>query len=350
MLRTQVDDTQRRELRQMTRQAVGRVAERARMVLLSAQGRSVSEIAQFMECHPSKVRHWLKAYQAQGSAGLYDAPRAGRPAKEKLLTGIVQAQASQSPPCYGYRQGRWTVVLLLAHLWQHLHIPVGATTLRQALHRAGFRWTRPQLALPRKADAQAEAKRARLDQVLRDPQATIIAEDESDVSLLAVIRAMWQRKGEQRRIDTPGKNAKRGLFGAVNLRTGQWHYQITERKRSVEFLAFLTSLLSAYPCTPIYVIVDNASIHTSHAVRRWLAQHPRLALVYLPTYSGHRLNPVERVWNVLKDNIAADRSFQTLAELDQAIHRHFAAFTCADALRQMNGELPRAAQAVGAQK
>jgi len=350
MLRTQLDDTQRRALRQMTRQAMGRVAERARVVLLSAQGRSVREIALLMECHPARVRRWLKAYQARGNAGLYDAPRSGRPAKEKLLTGIVQAQASQSPPCYGYRQGRWTAVLLLAHLWQHLRIHISATTLRQALHRAGFRWTRPQLALPRKADAQAKAKWARLNKVLRDPQAIILAEDESDVSLLAVIRAMWQRKGEQRRVDTPGKNAKRGLFGALNLRTGQWHYQITERKRGVEFIAFLSSLLSTYPLAPIYVIVDNASIHTSHAVRRWLAQHPRLELVYLPTYSGHRLNPVERVWHVLKDNIAADRSFQTLAELDKAIHRHFAAYTCADALRQMNGELPRAAQAVGAQK
>lgn len=350
MLRTELDDTQRRALRQMTRQAVGRVAERARVVLLSAQGRSVPEIARLMECHETRVRHWLKAYQAQGSAGLYDAPRSGRPAKEKLLTGIVQAQASQSPPCYGYRQGRWTVVLLLAHLWRYLHIHVSATTLRQALHRAGFRWTRPQLALPRKADAQAETKRARLKQVLGDPKATIIAEDESDVSLLAVIRAMWQRKGEQRRIDTPGQNAKRGLFGALNLRTGQWHYQITERKRGTEFIAFLSSLLSTYPLTSIYVIVDNASIHISHAVRQWLVQHPRLELVYLPTYSGHRLNPVEKVWHVLKDDIAADRSFQTLAELDQAIHRHFTAFTCADALRQMNGELPRAAQAVGAQK
>ena len=350
MLRTQLNDTQRQQLRQVTRQAVGRVSERARFVLLSAQGHAVPEIARLMECHPANVRHWLKAYEAQGSTSLYDAPRSGRPTKEKLLTAIVQAQASQSPPCYGYGQACWTVALLLTHLWQYLHLHVSRTTLRQALHRAGFRWTRPKLALPRKRDSQAESKRVRVSKVLSDPQATIIAEDESDVSLLAVIRAMWQQKGEQRRVDTPGKNAKRGVFGALNLRTGQWHYQVTERKRGVEFIAFLSSLLSAYPLTRIYVIVDNASIHTSHAVCRWLAQNARLQLAYLPTYSGHRLNPVENVWHVLKDHIAANRSFKSLAELDKAIHRHFAAFTCADALRQMNGELPRAAQLAGAQK
>lgn len=350
MLRIQLNDTQRHELRQMTRQAVGRVSERARMVLLSAQGRSAPEIARLMECHSASVRHWLKAYQREGATALYDAPRAGRPAKEKLLPAIVQAQASQSPPSYGYVQACWTVVLLLTHLGQRFRIRVGATTVRQALHRAGFRWTRPQRALPRKPDPQAKAKQTRLAEALADEQATLIAADECDVSLLAVIRAMWQRKGEQRRIATPGTNAKRGVFGGLNLRGGQWHYHLTERKRGVEFIAFLMALLTAYPLGVIYVIVDNASIHTSHAVRRWLAEHTRVQLLYLPTYSGHQLNPVEKVWGVLKDRIASNRSFASLAELDQAIRRHFAAFTCADALRLMNGQLARAAQAAVTQK
>jgi transposase len=334
----------------MSRQAIGRVSERARMVRLSAQGHSAPEIARLMECHPASVRHWLKAYQGQGIIGLYDAPRSGRPPKEKLLTGVVQAQASQSPPCYGYVQTCWTVVLLLTHLCQHFRLRLSATSVRQALHRAGFRWTRPQWALPRKADPQAEAKRARLDEVLADEQAVILAADECDVSLLAVIRAMWQRKGQQRRIATPGTNAKRGVFGGLNLRGGQWHYHLTEHKRGTDFIAFLASLLTAYPVSAIYVIVDNASIHTSHAVRRWLAQNTRLQLVYLPTYSGHQLNPVEKVWGVLKNHIAANRSFQSLVELDRAIRRHFASFTCADGLRLMNGELARAAQASVAQK
>jgi len=350
MLRTTLHDTQDAQLRQLAREAVGRVSERAHFVLLSAQGYAPPAIARLMGYDVATVRYWLKAYQRREVAGLYDAPRGGRPVKEKLLPGIVQAQAGQSPLCYGYRQVCWTVALLLTHLGQYLHLHIGATTLRQALHRAGFRWTRPKLALPRKPDPQAEAKRARLTEVLGDAQATLIAEDESDISLLAMIRAMWQRQGEQRRVDTPGKNAKRSVFGALNLRTGQWHYQIQERKRGVEFIAFLSSLLTAYPLTTIYVIVDNASIHTSRAVRRWLAQHGRLQLVYLPTYSGHRLNPVEKVWRVLKDHIAANRSFRSLAELDQAIRRHFAAFTCTAALRQMNGELAQTAQAAGSQK
>jgi transposase len=206
------------------------------------------------------------------------------------------------------------------------------------------------LDLPRKRGAQADEKRAKLARALADPNATVLAEDESDLHLLAVLRAMWQRVGQQQRIRTPGKNFKRGVFGALNLRTGEWLYQLTDRKRGVEFIACLAMLLTTYPVGPIYVIVDNASIHTSKAVHKWLAAHPRLQLVYLPTYSGHRLNPVEKIWWDLKDYISANRSFKSLAELDQAIRRHFEAFTRADALRLANSEVLRAAQTATAAK
>ncbi len=349
MLRTTLDNTQHAQLRQLARTAIGRVAARAHFVLLSAQGYSPPQIGQLLGYDAATVRYWLKAYQRHALKGLYDAPRSGRPPKEPLLVGITQAQASQPPPNLGYVQTCWTVGLLLRHLRERLHLRVGATTRRQALHRAGFRWTRPKLALPRRRDPQAEAKQARLQDALQDPQATILAEDECDLHLLAVVRAMWQRAGQQNALATPGQNAKRGVFGALNLRTGDWHSQLSAHKRGAEFIAFLTLLLSAYPVGALYVIVDNASIHTSRAVRRWLAEQPRLQLLYLPTYSGHQLNPVEKVWGVLKNHIAANRSYPSLAALDRAIGRYFAAFTRAAALRLMNGPLARAAQAAVAQ-
>jgi transposase len=344
MLRIQLNDTQRAELRQLARQAVGWVSERTHFVLLSDQGYSPPEIGGLMGYDSATVRSWLHAYADHGVAGLEDAPRSGRPCKEKLLTGIVQAQASQPPPNFGYLPGYWTIALLVMHLADRLRIKVSISTVRRALHRAEFRWKRPKLAPARRPDPLAAEKQARLTEVLGDSQATLVALDECDLHLLPILRAMWQRLGEQLRIITPGQNAKRGVFGALNLRTGEWFYHLTDRKRSVEFIAFLTTLLMAYPAGVIYVIVDNASIHTSRAVRQWLADHPRLQLVYLPTYSGHQLNPVEKVWWDLKDCIAANRRFKCLAELDAAIQRYFADFTPDHALRLTNCEVIRVAQ------
>jgi len=283
MLRISLNDTARTELRQLARQAIGRVSERAHFVLLSAHGYAPPDIAELLGYDAVTVRIWLKAYRERGVAGLADAPRRGRPAKVPHLTAVVQAQASQSPPTFGYLSACWTVALLLGHLWTHFRIAVSATRVRQALRRAGFRWRRPKLAPARRADPQADAKHAKLAAILADPDASVLAEDESDVQLLPLLRAMWQRVGQQSRIPTPGQNAKRGVFGALNLRTGAWFYHLTARKRSVEFIAFLAALLTAYPVGSIYVIVDNARLHTSRAVQQWLAAQSRLHLVYLPT-------------------------------------------------------------------
>lgn len=333
------------ELRQVARQAVGRVSERAHFVLLSAQGYSPPAIGELLGYDVQTVRTWLTAYQQQGCAGLDDAPRSGRPLKDRHLTAVVQAQASQPPPNAGYLQACWTVALLMLHLAARFRLTVSASRVRRALHQAGFCWKRPKFVPARRRDPRMAEKEAAIAAALADPAATLIAEDEADQQLLPVLRAMWQRIGQQVGIPTPGQNAKRGIFGALNLRTGAWFYQLTAHKRSADFIAFLTQVLTAYPVGRVYVLVDNASIHTSRAVQRWLAAQGRLVLVYLPTYSGHRLNPVEKVWWALKGKIAANRMFHNLTELDAAIREYFADFSPARALALANCSVIRQALA-----
>ena len=81
------------------------------------------------------------------------------------------------------------------------------------------------------------------------------------------------------------------------------------------------------------LVLDNASIHGSRALLAWLAEHPRIELLYLPPYSGHRENPVEKVWWRLKDEVASDRLHASIDKLEAATHRFFASFTPEVALR-----------------
>ncbi len=341
MFRITLNNTQKAELQQVARQAVGRVSERAHFVLLSAAGHSPPSIGKLLGYDAQTVRAWLRAYQRRGRAGLEDDPRSGRPKQEPYLTAIVQAQASQPPPNFGYLQACWTVALLVLHLARRFRVIASPFAVRRALHRAGFRWKRPKFAPAQRRDPQAAAKQARIAQALADPNGIFLAEDECDLHLLAVLRACWQRIGEQLRIVTPGQNAKRGVFGALNLRTGAWFYQLSAHKRSTDFIAFLAPLLAAYPVGCIYILVDNASIHASKLTCQWLAQHPRIELLYLPTYSGHQLNPVEKVWWALKGEIAANRCFKFLKNLDDAIQRFFADFSPEDALALVNSPIVR---------
>ena len=114
MIHLELTDAQRRELQTLSRQAVGRVALRAQMALLSGRGCPVPQIALIHGCGEDVVRTWLHRYQQHGVAGLYDHPKSGRPPKDRLTGPIVDAQASQSPRNSGPVPAGWSVGLLTA--------------------------------------------------------------------------------------------------------------------------------------------------------------------------------------------------------------------------------------------
>jgi transposase len=130
---------------------------------------------------------------------------------------------------------------------------------------------------------------------------------------------------------TPGTNDTRTLFGALNIRTGQWTYLVRQRMRKEDFVAFLEHLLVAYPCGPIILIVDNYSSHTAHLIRNWLDLYPRLQLYYLPKYCSH-LNSVEGIWLQLKNKIAANRLYGSMKILIETVDVFFDEMTPTRAL------------------
>src|SRR6202011_3826227 len=52
------------------------------------------------------------------------------------------------------------------------------------------------------------------------PGAVILFEDETTLRWFPPLRGMWARRGEQAKVRITGQNAKRVLFGTINLRTG----------------------------------------------------------------------------------------------------------------------------------
>jgi transposase len=330
----QLTAAERSALKRRARTEVGRVSERVRMVLLSDRRYTVPQIAAIFECGEATVRGWLGRFDAEGVAGLYDRPRAGRPRKaDAVAQETIRRELEATPAAAGYSFGFWTVVTLGTHLAQRLHLSLSRSTLRRVLGTLGYRWRRPRHRLP--VDPAAAAKMLALCRCLvRAPDdAVILCQDECDLHLLPVLRAMWMRRGQQVRVPSPGTNRKRAIFGALEWETGQWVYTITERKRAVEFLAFLDQVLAQYPGRPVLMVVDNASIHTAKIVTAWVTDHPRLQLLFLPTYSGHAENPVEKIWWRLKGHVAANRLYGDIDALVAAVHAFFAAFTSEDARR-----------------
>jgi len=312
----------------VSRQAVGRIAWRAQMVLLADRGYSVPPIAAIPTCGEDVVRTWLQRYEQQGVVGLDDHPRSGRPPKERLAGPIVDAdaQARQSPPCSGHVQTCWSVGLLTAFLARRFRLRRARASVRRWWHRMGWRWARPRLAPAGVPDPPAEAKRAALTTAQGravQGQRHLLSLDESDLHLLPLIRARWM-KGRRVRITTPGTTRRRAFFGALDTGSGRWVCADHERKLAVHFVAFLQQVAATYPSGPLELALENAPTHTATVVERWRAAHPRVHVLWWPKYAAHAANPVERIWGLMQDAVAADRLAGSIEVVPHAARRVFA--------------------------
>lgn len=334
------------QLRELTRSAVGRVAMRALMVLWRAEGLTTLEIAQRLDCHRDTVSLWIERYRSLGLAGLEDETRPGRPAKlDPEIRQEVEAHLEQPAAEPDRPRACWTLPYLRTLLLGRVPTSFSLETLRRGVHSLGFRFRRPRL-WAHQEDPETLAKQLVVE-LAKQHAATVAAArpkgeaapihflyvDASDHHLLAVLRNMWMRKGQQVRVATPPGNGRWTLFGSLNVHTGGFLWQACEKAVTRTFLEFLEHLLGCYPTGDLLVVVDNASYHTSKAVVAWLKAHPQIMLLYLPARRPD-LNPVERIWHELKEAVSANRSFANLLVLGQFIRRHFADLTPADFLRQ----------------
>jgi putative transposase len=119
----QLSGEQRAELEQLTRtgKAAARVQTRARILLLSSEGKSQDEIVAALHTSPATIYSVRRHFRTQGmQRALYDKPRPGRP---PLITGDVQAKlvmlACSTPP---EGRDRWTLQLLADKMVQLQYI------------------------------------------------------------------------------------------------------------------------------------------------------------------------------------------------------------------------------------
>ncbi len=79
----QPTDDEYLELRRMARQEVGRVSQRALLILLSARQTQVPELSALFDLSCATVRFWIRRFNRHGPIGLYDDARRGRPRKSE---------------------------------------------------------------------------------------------------------------------------------------------------------------------------------------------------------------------------------------------------------------------------
>ena len=102
----------------------------------------------------------------------------------------------------------------------------------------------------------------------RARQVVVLAQDETDLLLFPAPRASWSKRGEVVEVWLSGRNARRVIFGAMNLRTGTRLFLPREKGRSGDFQAFLGEVRSDYRGWHVALLLDEDPCHTAKASLR----------------------------------------------------------------------------------
>jgi hypothetical protein len=155
-----------------------------------------------------------------------------------------------------------------------------------------------------------------------------LAEDETDLLLFPPLRSAWSKRGEVARVWLSGRNARRTIFGAMNLRTGTRLFLPREKGRSGDFQALLAEVRSHYRGRHVALLLDEDPCHTSQASRR---AAEGMTLLWLPKRSP-KLNPMDTLWGQGKDVISANKQYATIEEHVDRFLDHLESLTNQEAL------------------
>jgi len=144
--------------------------------------------------------------------------------------------------------------------------------------------------------------------------------DSTDLHLCPDTGATYVPAGKQTKVDSPGKeNPWYALFGSLNYPQGEGSYTIHERKRHQEVQTHLKYLIDSHPETYLFVVMDNASAHTTPQLDEfWETYRHRIEPVWLPTYSPH-LNLIEKLWWYLRKQVTKNYFYSNLDQMAIAV-------------------------------
>jgi transposase len=303
-------------------------------LLLLDRGQTAAEVADLLGVSRRSVELWRGRYLDNPvPRSLVPKASPGRPSlwAEDLLAAL-RAALHQPPGAWGYQAVNWTVPLLGEHLAHWYDPPPSADTLRQQLHRMGYVWKRPRYAL--EPDPRRSAKVRRIRQRYKDlpPRTAFLFEDETDLLLFPPLRAAWALRGQQAEVPLCGRNARRVLFGALNVATGTRLLLPREYQRAGDFQAFLRLLRGHYRGWGLVVVLDEDPSHTAKGSLR-LARELGVTLWWLPKRSPE-LNPVDHLWRHGKGEICANRQYGSIDELVRRFSHYLMSLSAEEALRK----------------
>jgi len=299
-----------------SRTAAYRKVQRARLVLLAAEGMTNTAIAQEVGLRRSRVVQWRKRFIGEGVAGLEDRPRPGKPRQysDADRLRVIETACTQKP----VGETHWSVRTLAKATG------VGRDTVHQILRQADLK-PHQVGTFTQSPDPDFAAKVINVVGLYMHPpeNAVVLCVDEkTQVQALDRTQPLLPMRPHQieRHTHDYKRNGTVQLYAALEVQAGRVIPRIEKRHRSREFIAFMNDLLRAYPSGELHVILDNVKSHDSKEVREWHKRpsNKRAVFHFIPTYSSW-MNLAEVLFNLLQAKVLRRGVFPSKRSLVSAI-------------------------------
>jgi len=343
MLFTIIDEQGQNELKdEMNQTKDKKWYRRLKIVDLSSQGYTVSELMNLFDLSGHTIRSYINAYNDGGLASLIPGYGQGRPLSLNWTKAEWLNLIHQPPNDYDKLDSgalNWTHDLLQQYFAHYHQLSISQGTISKAIKRSGLSWRRAKLTV-KSPDPLYVVKRQRVEQLKQKAltgmlssqdaehpppssnkkPAYLVYFDSTDLHWCPDIGYSHEPSGEQLKVRSPGyANPWYALFGSLLFPSGEGIHTIHTNKRHQEVIAHIQLLMAQDPEAFWFVIMDNASAHTTQKLEPFAQENQNhLEFVFLPTYSPH-LNLIEILWRFMRAQVTRNHFFESLTAQAEAI-------------------------------
>lgn len=293
-----------------------RLAFRARICLLAADGLSNNEIAKRLNTSRPTVLLWRNRFEGHGPNGLTRNAKSGpshRRLEDEKVRAIVEATLHSTPPdathwsTRSMAKAQGVCRTTIARIWKaHGLQPHRITT---------FKLSKDKHFVEKLTDV--------VGLYFNPPDKALVFSVDEKSQIQALDRTQPGLPMKKGRCGTMTHDYKRNgttcLFAALNVLEGTVIGSCEPRHRNDEFLKFLRKINRETPKKPdLHLIIDNYATHKHPNVQKWLSKHPRFHIHFIPTSSSW-LNLVERWFAELTRKRIRRGVFHSVPDLVAAI-------------------------------
>jgi transposase len=296
-----------------------KLALRARIALLSADGVPTGRIMEKLGTSAPTISRWRARYETAGVGGLLrDRTRPGR--KKRIgasrIREIVERTLNEKP--LGTTQ--WSTRSLAAV------VGLSPATIQRIWKQHGLK---PHLVRSFKLSRDPRFVDKLYDVVglyLNPPDHALVLSVDEKSQIQALDRTQPGLPMKRGRAETMTHDYKRNgtttLFAALNTLDGKVIGQCLPRHRHQEFLRFLRTInRQTPPDLSLHLILDYYATHNHPEVQAWLSKHPRFVFHFVPTSSSW-LNMVERWLSQITQKRIRRGTFPSVTDLTAAINQY----------------------------